>query len=167
MSHAPIKPRRGEGETRRIIQGSSCLRVSVSPCLRVSVSPRLRISASPHLRISASVLGAQGRTQTFNLWFVGPALRQLSYSGLSARWTFVETGTQPWSSFLRGVSASPSLRSRVSVSPCLVFWWSELELNQPLGFFKPTLIHLSYPTRDIADCQLTIADWLRIPGFRN
>ena len=25
--------------------------------------------------------GAQGRTQTFNLWFVGPALRQLSYSG--------------------------------------------------------------------------------------
>ena len=26
-------------------------------------------------------IGAQGRTQTFNLWFVGPALRQLSYSG--------------------------------------------------------------------------------------
>jgi hypothetical protein len=26
-------------------------------------------------------VGAQGRTQTFNLWFVGPALRQLSYSG--------------------------------------------------------------------------------------
>src|ERR1043166_489345 len=25
--------------------------------------------------------------------------------------------------------------------------WSELELNQPLGFFRPTLIHLSYPTR--------------------
>ena len=25
--------------------------------------------------------GAQGRTQTFNLWFVGPALHQLSYSG--------------------------------------------------------------------------------------
>ncbi len=25
--------------------------------------------------------GAQGRTQTFNLWFVEPALRQLSYSG--------------------------------------------------------------------------------------
>ena len=25
--------------------------------------------------------GAQGRTQTFNLWFVGPALSQLSYSG--------------------------------------------------------------------------------------
>ena len=25
--------------------------------------------------------GAQGRIQTFNLWFVGPALRQLSYSG--------------------------------------------------------------------------------------
>src|SRR6266550_6119782 len=28
-----------------------------------------------------SFIGAQGRTQTFNLWFVGPALRQLSYSG--------------------------------------------------------------------------------------
>ena len=25
--------------------------------------------------------GAQGRIQTFNLWFVGPALSQLSYSG--------------------------------------------------------------------------------------
>lgn len=28
-------------------------------------------------------VGAQGRTQTFNLWFVGPALHQLSYSGKS------------------------------------------------------------------------------------
>ena len=26
------------------------------------------------------------------------------------------------------------------------FWRSELESNQPLGFFKPTLIRLSYPT---------------------
>ena len=25
-------------------------------------------------------------------------------------------------------------------------WRSELESNQPLGFFKPTLIRLSYPT---------------------
>jgi hypothetical protein len=30
------------------------------------------------------------------------------------------------------------------IHPCL--WWSELESNQPLGFFKPTLIRLSYPT---------------------
>ena len=28
-------------------------------------------------------VGAQGRTQTFNLWFVGPALNQLSYSGMN------------------------------------------------------------------------------------
>src|SRR2546430_16958479 len=41
--------------------------------------------------------------------------------------------------------------------PC--FWWSELELNQPFGLFRPALIHLSYPTRDIADCQFSIADW--------
>ena len=35
------------------------------------------------LHPSAFILasGAQGRTQTFNLWFVEPALHQLSYSG--------------------------------------------------------------------------------------
>ena len=25
-------------------------------------------------------------------------------------------------------------------------WRSELESNQPIGFFRPALIHLSYPT---------------------
>ena len=30
---------------------------------------------------SSLLFGARGRTQTFNLWFVGPALYQLSYSG--------------------------------------------------------------------------------------
>ena len=29
-------------------------------------------------------------------------------------------------------------------------WWSELELNQPFGLFRPALIRLSYPTEDIA-----------------
>jgi hypothetical protein len=35
---------------------------------------------------------------------------------------------------------------------------SELESNQPLGFFRPALIHLSYPTKDIANCRFAIAD---------
>ncbi len=38
-------------------------------------SPFCRDESRPHKS------GAQGRTQTFNLWFVGPALHQLSYSG--------------------------------------------------------------------------------------
>ena len=38
-------------------------------------SPFCRDESRPHK------FGAQGRTQTFNLWFVGPALIQLSYSG--------------------------------------------------------------------------------------
>src|SRR5215216_5755493 len=38
-------------------------------------SPFCRDESRPHN------FGAQGRTQTFNLWFVGPALHQLSYSG--------------------------------------------------------------------------------------
>jgi hypothetical protein len=41
-------------------------------------------SAELQARISSEFqleFGAQGRTQTFNLWFVGPALHQLSYSG--------------------------------------------------------------------------------------
>ena len=37
-------------------------------------------------------------------------------------------------------------------------WRSELESNQPFGLFRPALIRLSYPTRDIVDCQL-IADF--------
>ena len=41
----------------------------------------------------------------------------------------------------------------------LTSWWSELESNQPLGFFKPTLSRLSYPTLDIADCRFSIADF--------
>jgi hypothetical protein len=27
-----------------------------------------------------------------------------------------------------------------------ICWWSELESNQPFGFFRPALIRLSYPT---------------------
>ena len=30
-------------------------------------------------------------------------------------------------------------------------WWSELVSNQPIGLFRPVLIHLSYPNRNIAD----------------
>src|SRR5260370_20615765 len=41
--------------------------------------------------------GAQGRTQTFNLWFVGPALRQLSYSG--KRWWSELESNQPFGLF--------------------------------------------------------------------
>ena len=40
-----------------------------------------------------------------------------------------------------------------------LYWWSELESNQPLGFFKPTLIRLSYPTENIVDCRFAIPDW--------
>jgi hypothetical protein len=57
------------------------------------------------------MIGTQGRIQTFNLWFVGPALHRLSYSGLN--------------------------------------WWSELDSNQPIGLFRPALIHLSYPTERV------------------
>ena len=59
MSHAPIT-----------------LRKSVSCQLSV-VSYRNRLPTTDKLKF-----GAQGRTQTFNLWFVGPALHQLSYSGM-------------------------------------------------------------------------------------
>ena len=47
-------------------------------------------------------------------------------------------------------------------------WWSELESNQPLGFFKPTLIRLSYPTETlpIADFRLPIAQTLRLKPNR-
>jgi hypothetical protein len=37
-------------------------------------------------------------------------------------------------------------------------WRSELESNQPIGLFRPALIHLSYPTRGIADLRFSIAD---------
>src|SRR5215831_10211830 len=42
-----------------------------------------------------------------------------------------------------------------------LLWWSELESNQPFGLFRPALIHLSYPTRLIADCQFAIAELRR------
>ena len=51
------------------------------------LTPRSR--QSPFCRMSHAPItcetkvGAQGRTQTFNLWFVGPALHQLSYSGMN------------------------------------------------------------------------------------
>src|SRR5207237_8783254 len=41
--------------------------------------------------------GAQGRTQTFNLWFVGRALHQLSYSG--ERWWSELESNQPFGLF--------------------------------------------------------------------
>src|SRR5438309_9653584 len=43
------------------------------------------------------LLGARGRTQTFNLWFVGPALYQLSYSG--KRWWSELESNQPFGLF--------------------------------------------------------------------
>ena len=46
--------------------------------------------------------------------------------------------------------------SSFRLHPCT--WWSELESNQPFGLFRPALIRLSYPTRDIDDCQFSIAD---------
>jgi hypothetical protein len=36
--------------------------------------------------------------------------------------------------------------SAPSLSYSGITWWSELESNQPFGFFRPALIHLSYPT---------------------
>ena len=45
-------------------------------------------------------------------------------------------------------------------------WWSELESNQPFGFFKPALIRLSYPTKGIADwledCHLILKQLAKI-----
>ena len=111
--------------------------------------------------------GARGRTQTFNLWFVGPALHQLSYSGenqprMNADKTDLKkTNSKPgWPFFVPLIRANPRL-SAASL------WWSELESNQPLGFFKPTLIRLSYPTVTfpIADlfmrdaCGFSIGNW--------
>src|SRR5205807_8863957 len=76
-----------------------------------------RSAGMSHAPISCKLkLVPKERTQTFNLWFVGPALYQLSYSGRN--------------------------------------WWSELELNQPFGLFRPALIRLSYPTNE--HCQLPI-----------
>ena len=49
-------------------------------------------------------IGAQGRTQTFNLWFVGPALHQLSYSGFSL---VVGVGFEPTSRIFQ-TRANPS-----------------------------------------------------------
>ena len=39
-----------------------------------------------------------------------------------------------------------------------------MESNQPFGLFRPALIRLSYPTREIADCRFSIADWLSEKG---
>lgn len=49
------------------------------PSPRSRQSPFCRDEPRPD---NSREFGAQGRTQTFNLWFVGPALHQLSYSGL-------------------------------------------------------------------------------------
>src|SRR5260370_5535616 len=72
-------------------------------------------------------IGAQGRTQTFNLWFVGPALRQLSYSG--RRWWSELESNQPFGLFRpalirlsyptvggRGISHALRLRSLCTLS---------------------------------------------------
>ena len=46
------------------------------------------------------------------------------------------------------VSRYAHITKRLPTAPafCLLFVWSELELSQPLGFFRPALIRLSYPT---------------------
>ena len=46
------------------------------------------------------------------------------------------------------VSRYAHITKRLPTAPafCLLFFWSELELSQPLGFFRPALIRLSYPT---------------------
>jgi hypothetical protein len=84
--------------------------------------------------------GAQGRTQTFNLWFVGPALHQLSYSGGKIK----DEGGRMKDEMKMKQSTS-FLPSALIRHRCV--WRSELESNQPLGFFRPALIRLSYPTR--------------------
>ncbi len=60
-------------------------------------------------------------------------------------------GTRRRRDLVVAVPVSPC--HRVSVSPRLpvaasAFWWSELVSNQPIGFFRPALIHLSYPTSE-------------------
>ena len=94
----------------------------------------------PHPSTLIPPFGAQGRTQTFILWFVGPALHQLSYSGSKS------TVASPMSKVL----------SPVFDLGLWTKWRSELESNQPLGFFKPTLIRLSYPTEI----------WFQVPSFK-
>ncbi len=98
-------------ESRPDMRCALCFGFVCSPACRTALSEHIRkrtkyqALSTKHLPVPC---GAQGRTQTFNLWFVEPALHQLSYSGMN--------------------------------------WWSELESNQPFGFFRPALIHLSYPT---------------------
>jgi hypothetical protein len=99
--------------------------------------------------VPAPELGAQGRIQTFNLWFVGPALRQLSYSG---------GNTMQEQQAGAGVCVLFPQPDPASCCYHLLLIWSELESNQPFGLFRPALIRLSYPTRSIADCRLLIAD---------
>src|SRR6478736_2211257 len=47
--------------------------------------------------------------------------------------------------------------------PC--FWWSELESNQPFGFFRPALIRLSYPTTGCTLC-FVLCTLISIRAFR-
>jgi hypothetical protein len=97
------KRRRGEGETRRHGEertrglGDTETRSKKILAPRVPASPRLPVPASFLPRVSLSprpFFGAQGRIQTFNLWFVGPALRQLSYSGENPTRRHGDAGTR-------------------------------------------------------------------------
>ena len=45
-----------------------------------------------------------------------------------------------------------------------ILTWSELGLNQPLGFFRSALIHLSYPTAVMSRRQVAGAGSIRAPA---
>ena len=92
------------------------------------------------------VFGAQGRTQTFNLWFVGPALHRLSYSG---KRLVIGVGIEPTFRAFQ-TRANPSQLSDHDLERAV-----RLELTNT-GFAVQRLSHLA--TRANA-CYLDIALW--------
>ena len=110
------------------------LRVSASPCLRI-------LHWCPRKELNLQPLVC--RTSAPSVELLGPIR---------------DTETRRNGDTAICFSLSPRL-------PCLrLFWRSELESNQPFGFFRPALIRLSYPTHDIANCRFSIADWMRYNG---
>ena len=49
--------------------------------LKSGVASRFLLTPDSELATHDFIVGARGRTQTFNSWFVGPVLYQLSYPG--------------------------------------------------------------------------------------
>ena len=92
-----------------------------------------------------AAIGGDGEIRTHTLLFTRQSLCQLELHRRTEWGTGREAGAP-----LRTPRSRDSLRSaRMSHAPITAnrIWRSELESNQPFGFFRPALIRLSYPTK--------------------